>query len=423
MEDMELRRLELGGYKCFDGDTSVEIAPLTILMGANNSGKTALARSIHLFASSLALPNGDGQKPLLLNSEGIRHGRTFQDLVTRRSAHGQLSLSVVLGNGGDEVQLSVKVQNVVRPSKPSESEQQLNYWSLRNQNDEVEAIRESLNEEAPYRIAVSGVIQDQQQVNWRGLLPRKPNTFPDWANEEIDSIREWASGVRYLKCPRSFPASRLARNDYLPAFHDATGATAPRLFAADDDLRDSVREWYRRVFGVSIEMKTQADYFDLTTGSQYYGTNVAMHQSGDGLTQVLPVAVAAFTAKRRGPGVDIIEHPEAELHPAVQADVAELLINNLPGSTRPIIIETHSEMILLRIRRLVAEGKLPNDQVIVYWIHAQPGYGSKLQQISITDEGAMSGWPEGLFCEDYEEILAIRRAARNRANNAKAYRN
>ena len=129
---MELRRLELGRYKCFDGDTSVKIAPLTILMGANNSGKTALARSIHLFASSLALPNGDGQKPLLLNSEGIRHGRTFQDLVTRRSAHGQLSLSAVLGNGSDEIQLSVKVQNVVRPSKPSESKQQLNYWSLRN---------------------------------------------------------------------------------------------------------------------------------------------------------------------------------------------------------------------------------------------------------------------------------------------------
>lgn len=357
----------------------------------------------------------------MLNSEGIRHGRTFQDLVTRRSTHGQLSLSVVLGNGSDEIQLSVKVQNVVRLSKPSESEQQLNYWSLRNQNDEVEAIRESLNEEAPYRIAISGVIQDQQQVNWRGLLPKRPNTFPDWTNEKIDAIREWASGVRYLKYPRSFPASRLARNDDLPALHDATGATASRLFAADDDLRDSVREWYRCVFGVSIEMKTKADYFDLTAGSQYCGTNVDLHQSGDGLAQVLPIAVTAFTAKRRGPGVDIIEHPEAELHPGVQADIAELLINNLPGSTRPIVIETHSEMILLRIRRLIAEGKLPNDQVIVYWIHAQPEYGSKLRQISITDEGAMSDWPEGVFYEDYEEILAIRRATQNRANNVDAY--
>ena len=69
-------------------------------------------------------------------------------------------------------------------------------------------------------------------------------------------------------------------------------------------------------------------------------------------------------------------------------------------------------MILLRIRRLIVEGKLPSDHVIVYWIYNKSGYGSKLQQIKITDEGAMSSWPEGVFYEDYEEILATRRAAR-----------
>jgi len=411
---MELRRLELGRYKCFDGNTSVEIAPLTILVGANNSGKTALARVIHLFASSLALPNGGGQEPLLLNSQGIHHGRTFQDLITRRSPHGQLSLSVVLGNGSNEVQLSVDVQNVVRSSKPSESEQQLKSWCLCDESDKVEAIRESLDEKAPYRIAVSGVDRDREQINWRGLLPKWPHPFPGWTNEKIDSIREWASGVRYLKCPRRFQASALTLDDYQPVFHDAMGATAPWLFVANDDLRNSVRKWYRRIFGVSIDMETQANYFDLTAESQYPGTNVALYQSGAGLAQVFPIAVTAFTANRMGPGVDIIEHPEAELHPAAHADVAELLIDNLPGATRPVIIETHSEMMLLRIRRLIAEGRLRSDQVIVYWISPQPEYGSKLQRISITDEGAMSSWPEGVFYEDYEEILAIRRAARNR---------
>lgn len=130
------------------------------------------------------------------------------------------------------------------------------------------------------------------------------------------------------------------------------------------------------------------------------------------MSQVLPVAVTALKARRMGPGVDIIELPEAGLHPASQADVAELFAKNLPGFSRPVIIETHSEMILLRIRRLIVEGKLPSDHVIVYWIYNKSGYGSKLQQIKITDEGAMSSWPEGVFYEDYEEILATRRAAR-----------
>ena len=411
---MELRRLGFERYKSFDRETAVKIAPLTILVGANNSGKTALAQAIHLLSSNLSLPDGDSNEPLILDSGGICHGRTFEDLVTGRSTHGRLSLSAVLGNGRDETSLSAKIQNVVSKSKPSESKQQISYWSLNGGTGQFEALNENLNEHSPYKVSGSGVTQDTQRINWRGLLPMKSNKFPDWTNEKIASIREWASSVRYLKCPRSFPSSRLSLNDYPSSLYDATGGTAPMELAANDGLRYLIREWYRNVFGARLDIKTKADYFDLTVESQYYGTDVFLNQSGAGLAQVLPVAVVAFTAKKMGPGVDIIEHPEAELHPAACADVAELLLNNLPGPTRPIIIETHSEMILLRTRRLIAEGKLPPDHVIVYWIHNKSGHGSELQEINITSEGAMSSWPEGVFYEDYEEILAIRRAARSR---------
>ncbi len=411
---MELRELKLKRYKCFDQDASIKIAPLTILVGANNSGKTALMRSIHLLSSSLNLSNGDNREPLLLEADGMRHGKNFQDLVTRRSAHGQLSLSAIFKNNSSEVQLSVKIQNMVNPSKPSESEGLIDYWSLRAQSDQVEAKRKSLDKEAPYGVIVKGVNQGEQTIRWRGLLPAKDNIFPDWLSEKMDSIKEWASDVRYLKFPRSFPTSRLSLSNYSPNIFDSTGATVPFVFATNDDLRDSVREWYRNVFGCALEIKTKADIFDLIVRTKYYRTNVAMNQSGTGLAQFLPVAITAFSAKKMGAGVDIIEHPEAVLHPAAHADVAELLVKNLPGSVRPIIIETHSEMILLRIRRLIAEGLVPRDKVIVYWIDSEAECGSKLQQISITDKGAMSSWPEGVFYEDYEEILAIQRAARNR---------
>ena len=116
----------------------------------------------------------------------------------------------------------------------------------------------------------------------------------------------------------------------------------------------------------------------------------------------------------RGPASDIIEHPEAELHPAAHADIAELLLEHLAGPARPLIVETHSEMILLRARRWVAEGKLPSGQVLVYWIHTEPGRGSLLEKIGIRENGDMETWPDGVFIEDYEEVLAIRRAARRR---------
>lgn len=411
---MELQRLRFQRYKSFDRETTVEIAPLTILVGANNSGKTAFAQAVHFLSSNLSLPDDDRTEPLLLNSDGVQHGRIFEDLITRRSAHGELSLSAALGSDGNETMLSVRIQNIISKSRPSESRQQISYWALSGGTCQFEAVNESLNEQSRYKISGSGGIQEEQQVSWRGLLPRRSNPFPDWVNGQIDTIRQWASGVRYLKCPRSFSSSRLSLSDYSLSLRDAAGKTAPLEFAASDDLRDSVKEWYQRVFGVRLDIRKKADLFDLIVESPYYGTDVSLNQSGAGLAQVLPVVINAFTAKGMGPGVDIIEHPEAELHPSAHADVAELLLNNLPGPARPIIIETHSEMILLRTRRLIAAGQLSPDDVLIYWICNKPEHGSKLQKIRITDDGAMSRWPEGVFYEDYEEVLAIRRAARDR---------
>jgi len=192
---------------------------------------------------------------------------------------------------------------------------------------------------------------------------------------------------------------------------EAVGTTAPMILASDDDLKDFVKRWYRNAFGVSLDLKAEGKYFDLIVKSNQ-GFDVLLDQSGGGLLQVLPVAVTALTAKHQGPGVDIIEHPEAELHPSAHAHVAELLLDNLSGSARPMIIETHSEMILLRARRWIAEGRISPEDVLVYWVHSELERGTVLQKITINERGAVSIWPDGMFIEDYEEVLAIRRAIR-----------
>ena len=161
-----------------------------------------------------------------------------------------------------------------------------------------------------------------------------------------------------------------------------------------------------------IDLAAQGSYLDLVTGTPLRDDDVRVEQAGRGLSHALPVAVTALAARRAGPGVDIIEHPEAELHPAAHADVADLLLQNLAGPERPLIVETHSEMILLRARRWVAEGRLPAAHALVYWIHAEPGRGSVLEKIGIREDGEMETWPEGVFIENYEEVLAIRRAGR-----------
>ena len=166
---------------------------------------------------------------------------------------------------------------------------------------------------------------------------------------------------------------------------------------------------------MGIDVVAQGSYFELVVRAPARSANVGLLQSGRGLSHVLPVVVTALTAGKAGPGVDVIEHPEAELHPAAHADVAELLIDNLAGSTRPMIIETHSEMVLLRARRRIAEGRLPAKSVLIYWVQTEPGRGSILRKITINESGQVDNWPDGVFIEDYDEIMAIRRANRSKA--------
>ena len=80
-----------------------------------------------------------------------------------------------------------------------------------------------------------------------------------------------------------------------------------------------------------------------------------------------------------------------------------------------MIIETHSEMVLLRARRRIAEGRLPAKSVLVYWVQTEPGRGSILRKITINESGQVDNWPDGVFIEDYDEIMAIRRANRPKA--------
>lgn len=406
---MNLLRFSIERYKGYAELAEVELAPLTILVGSNNSGKTALAQAIQLLAGGLASAGKDNPEPLPLESGGIRHGVTFEDLVTGRTVHGRLTLSANFTDVSGDLSLSATVQNVVSPS--STSVRQITKWSLSNGRNGIEVKREGLDARSPYLVSKLGREQYKQEINWLGLLPRQAERLSEWTAAQADALKSWSRGVRHLQCPRRLRPSPFTLVGDSSRILGPTGRDAPLVLAADDELRESVRAWYRTAFGVDIDVVSQGSYFDLVASTARYG-NVRLVQSGQGLSHVLPVVVTALTAHREGPGVDVIEHPEAELHPASHALIAELLLENLVGPSRPMVVETHSDMVLLRARRWIAEGRLPPEAVLVYWVHTESRRGSILQQIRISDSGDMDSWPQGVFIEDYEEIMAIRRAAR-----------
>jgi predicted ATPase len=90
--------------------------------------------------------------------------------------------------------------------------------------------------------------------------------------------------------------------------------------------------------------------------SSVRGTTANLADVGFGVSQVLPVLVQGLLA--RPGGVYLVQQPEIHLHPDAQAGLADFFIY-LASHGVITIVETHSEYLLLRIRRRLAEGARP----------------------------------------------------------------
>lgn len=157
----------------------------------------------------------------------------------------------------------------------------------------------------------------------------------------------------------------------------------------------------------------RGDYFEINIyQKQAENVPVNLVDVGQGISQSLPVVTQALM-DRRG-RIDIVEQPELHLHPAAHGSMASLMVESaLNNKNSKYLIETHSENFILRIRRLVAEGKIPKKMVNIYWINYDTEQNAAfLEQIKLDDNGEVDFWPEGVFSEAFEEVKAIRKAQR-----------
>jgi hypothetical protein len=142
------------------------------------------------------------------------------------------------------------------------------------------------------------------------------------------------------------------------------------------------------------------------------GIYLSANQLGTGISQVLPIVVAASYEKTE---LISIEQPELHIHPRFQTELGDLFLEASQKQTdnKSFLIETHSEHLILRLLRRVRETsendntvtKVKPDDISVLYL--SPGAeGVKVERIEVTEDGDFEkDWPDGFFDERDEELF------------------
>ena len=144
---------------------------------------------------------------------------------------------------------------------------------------------------------------------------------------------------------------------------------------------------------------------------------VSLADVGFGISQVLPVLVQCFYAAAGS--TLVFEQPELHLHPRAQSELGDLFVDAIhaeeDGKPRDIqvLIESHSEHLLRRIQRRIAEGRLKPADAALYFCSPGPE-GSRIEELKLDEDGNITNWPENFFGDEMGDLVAMTEAAMRR---------
>lgn len=371
-----LTRIDLRHFKCFER-LRLPLCPLTLLSGANASGKSSAMQALVLLHQTMR--EHEWSSRLMLNGAAMRLGAAA-DVIDQ--VHGDRGFSIALESGdGAQFQWEFKSE----PDAMSMSVQKA-------RGRTGDGARWDADATGPLRYLLPAPASDHLLIDrLRGLTyltaerlgPREHYVFDDpQLTPVVGSRGEYAVSV--LHSGRDIRVlDRLAIQDAPPTRFRQAEARMAQFFPGCVLAIDRVPRANAVTLGIRVSAGT--DFLR------------PVH-TGFGLTQVLPIVVAALSA---GEGdLLLVENPEVHLHPAGQATMGEFMAEVAAAGVQ-VIIETHSDHVLNGVRRAVKERTLPGHDVALYFFRPRRGDAAdgeaQVYTPGMKADGNIDSWPEGFF--------------------------
>ncbi len=452
--DMQmLKSLTIENFKAWR-NVDLEFAPVTGFFGTNSSGKSSLIQ----FLLMLKQTRNATDRRIILDfggESGIVNLGTYKDVIHNQDATNFMSWSLKwslpepleirnpAGTKGDILfrgellKTGCYIGGMPRGLLfPYEL-----FYKFDDTDFRLKHIKESVRNK--FELSTdSSKFEFKRNVGraWKLPSPIKTHLFPDetryfFQNAEFlgefeFAYEEFMDSIYYLGPLREHPKREYqwtgtGRSDVGKRGEFAIDAI---LAATRDEEKRSLgfRKWrmdFQKMIAYWLLQLGLVEDFqieEIKEGSNLYralvkmpGSNVrvTLTDVGFGVSQILPVLVLLYYVPE-GSTV-LMEQPEIHLHPAVQSGLADLMLNVAEARKLQIILESHSEHLLRRFQRRVAEGKASSKNIKLYFVSTKGGV-AKVDDLNLNEWGEIEKWPDNFFGDEMGEIAAIAESSINR---------
>lgn len=412
-----ITKISISGFKSIATECSIEIRPLTILAGANSSGKSSIMQPLLLMKQTLESPYSYGS--LSINGENVRF-TSVKQIFSQSSKDKQQDSFTIQINLDTNRFCKLKFQsNPNGGLKTIETEYYEDYspyfdnvpkMKILSPEMTREEIIKALPEETKlYEYQRQGILNYEITNFFCYLICivsdiRFPifNPTPVFSNEVSRIIH--VKGMR-SNLERTYKLLDINTDQtHFPAAFDNYVGSLINSWSENDVSK--IKSLNGALAFLSLSKKVEAERLDDTQIELKVNRSldsedmVNIVDVGSGVSQVLPVLVALVAAEPEQ--LVYLEEPEIHLHPRAQANLGEIIVDAANRGVR-VVLETHSDLLLRRIQSLIAEDKISPDKAILHWFSRDENGFTKVTTSDMDTTGAFGDFPEDFSEVDLEE--------------------
>ena len=428
-----ITELRAQNFKSWKDTGALQFAPLTGFFGANSSGKSSILQVLLMLKQTVEHPTLQWDQWLSFGNESsLVNLGSFDDVIHQHNSNLNLGVSVSWKTT-EEMKIDERLINSI--SFSTSIGRKNDYlilkaycYSANGQKWRLESNFPSWKFELPDFLVRTG-----DPAYSAGEIETRPLSFykihiPDDHHATllplIDSLENLFNRILYLGPLRENPRPHYIWGGKNP---EGVGRHGEEMVAALfssriqlSNLDEHIPKWLQSLglidsYRLAPVPRTQKDYEFLVTKHKG-GPEVRLTDVGFGVSQVLPVLILCYYAPEGS--ILILEQPEAHLHPKVQSELGDVLIDAVKNRNLQIVVESHSEHLIHRLMRRIAEKQLSVDDTELYFCQIKDGT-SEIEPLRVDEYGNISNWPQEFFGDVTGDLIKQGRAEVKRRKASK----